>query len=585
MTPIDWTTAEQWEAGYKDYLAASLVQNVATTLSPASGRGVSLIEGLVAWYADLGDGALVLLGDRSSIKPVEAVAALRAAIGDVAGDGMLVDEIVEGGRSLDELHAELAAIAVAGEELADFATAVDGIFATCFTSGLPPPPTTSSAVAALVQGAEADAFEEHVVYISRLYTVVSQAEIDQLTGPELISLFNPNGDYDLDGITNAAELDASPAQSSDPTIADTDGDSLADPDDPCPRDPTNTCLLIPSQEGDADLDGVPDWIDNCMNDANADQLDGNDDGIGDACRRFANIRTPSSNLTVQTGSQVLFTSIVVTDPPTPPVLPLSYLWEFDGAHADSTLPAPGLLTLNAPGVYTISLTVTDATLTSVPADVRVVTVQGVPLVTMSVALDGPYVAAEGEAVHMAAAAESMHGTPEVFAWNFGDLTPAGSGTALTHVYAQQGSYDVTVTVMDDVGAMASESTTAEIADTAPAPNFDHAPGIEALEVLFADLSTAHDGIASWSWDFGDDTPPSADQHPVHVFPAPDVYVVSLTTVDGDGTVASASRHVAVGVTPIPVLSLWSAIFLGVLLAAAMWWLALTQGRRARPEAS
>jgi PKD repeat protein len=186
---------------------------------------------------------------------------------------------------------------------------------------------------------------------------------------------------------------------------------------------------------------------------------------------------------------------------------------------------------------------------------------------------------------MIASAESTGGTPETFEWSFGDLSALASGAATLHAYAQQGSYDVTVTVVDDIGTMGSGSTTAEIADTAPAPNFDHTPGIEPLEVVFADLSTAHDGITSWSWDFGDDTPPSAEQHPAHVFPAPDVYVVSLTTVDGDGTVASASLHVAVGVTPIPALSLWSAIFLGVLLAAALWWLALTQGRRARPEAS
>lgn len=331
-------------------------------------------------------------------------------------------------------------------------------------------------------------------------------------------------------------------------------------------------------------DGIADWIDNCMNDDNTDQADGNDDGIGDACRRFANIRTPSSNLTVQTGSQVLFSSIVVTDPPSVPILPLSYLWDFDGAHPNSTLANPGLLTLSVPGSYTVSLTVTDAALTSTPADTRVITVQGVPVVTVSV--NGPYFAAEGEPVHMAASAESTGGTPESFDWNFGDLTAGGSGTATMHVYAQQGSYGVTVTVTDGVGTTGSESTTAEISDTVPAPNFGHAQGIEPLEVVFADLTTSHDAIVSWSWDFGDSTPPSVEQNPMHVFPAPDVYVVTLTTVDGDGSVASVSRNVAVDVAPIPALSPWSMVFLVVFLTAAMWWLAFTSGgRRARPFTS
>ncbi len=498
-----WTTPAEWQAGYTAYLMATLVQDTTATLSPRSGRGVSLVEGLVAWYADLGAGAVVLLGEPAPIQPVDAVAALRAAIGEARVDENGV--VLQAARSLDELHAELAAIAAPGEALAAFATAVDTAFGSCSRvcvggpndaqpcstdtdcpAGLCPPLTTSTEAAALVQGAGADPL---VIYVSRLYTVVGQEYLDALTTPELAALLDPDGDFDADTVANDGELGATPAETSDPTATDTDGDSQPDAADPCPRDAGDVCSQTTAQLGDTDGDGWANWVDNCPDDPNPDQADADGDGFGDVC-------DPGS-----------------------------------------------LLTASA---------------------------------------DGPYVAAEGDPVHMAVSAESADGTsatPEHVQWRFGDRTPARSGTATMHVYAQQGIYDVTVTVVDDAGTTARDATTAAIADTAPAPDFDHGPGIEPLEVVFTDLSTAHDGIVSRSWDFGDGTTGSAERNPVHVFPAANVYQVTLTTVDGDGTVASISRQVAVGIESIPALSPWSIAVLVTLLATAIRGLAFRSRAR------
>jgi len=58
---------------------------------------------------------------------------------------------------------------------------------------------------------------------------------------------------------------------------DGDADGIGDACDAFPADPTNN---------DADLDGVTNDIDNCPATSNADQLDGDADGIGDACDAF-----------------------------------------------------------------------------------------------------------------------------------------------------------------------------------------------------------------------------------------------------------------------------------------------------------
>ncbi len=72
---------------------------------------------------------------------------------------------------------------------------------------------------------------------------------------------NALGDADGDGVCGVEACE------------DTDGDGLCDEADPCPLD----------LENDADGDGICEASDNCANDANADQLDSDGDGRGDAC--------------------------------------------------------------------------------------------------------------------------------------------------------------------------------------------------------------------------------------------------------------------------------------------------------------
>lgn len=63
--------------------------------------------------------------------------------------------------------------------------------------------------------------------------------------------------------------------------ADSDRDGYGHACDPCPMDGNNACTT-PNAD-DLDEDGIPNGVDNCVDDANRDQADADRDGHGDAC--------------------------------------------------------------------------------------------------------------------------------------------------------------------------------------------------------------------------------------------------------------------------------------------------------------
>lgn len=64
-------------------------------------------------------------------------------------------------------------------------------------------------------------------------------------------------------------------------------------------------------------------------------------------------------------------------------------------------------------------------------------------------------------------------------------------------------------------------------------------------VTFTDTSTPVGLIAAWDWDFGDASPHSALENPVHVYAADGLYTVTLTVTGTYGASDSDVQIVAV----------------------------------------
>ena len=81
---------------------------------------------------------------------------------------------------------------------------------------------------------------------------------------------------------------------------------------------------------------------------------------------------------------------------------------------------------------------------------------------------GPYSGAEGSAVDLALSATDADGDALTYSWDLGDGT-TGSGTAppTSHVYADNGAYDIVLAVDDGRGGVDTARTTATISNVAP----------------------------------------------------------------------------------------------------------------------
>ena len=78
------------------------------------------------------------------------------------------------------------------------------------------------------------------------------------------------------------------------------------------------------------------------------------------------------------------------------------------------------------------------------------------------------------------------------------------------------------------------------------PVADFSYSISDLTVAFTDKSTDSDGtIASWSWDFGDESTTSYIQNPIKTYNAAGTYKVTLTVTDNKGLSGSKDKSISV----------------------------------------
>lgn len=145
----------------------------------------------------------------------------------------------------------------------------------------------------------------------------------------------------------------------------------------------------------------------------------------------------------------------------------------------------------------------------------------------------------------ASASSDPNGSITNYAWNFGD-GQTGTGAKPSHTYGAGGTYQVRLTVTDNLGA--STATTNAVAVTAPngTPTANMTVSCTGFACSFdGSASSDPDGtVSSWAWDFGDQTT-GAGKTATHTYAAAGNYVVRLVVTDDRGGSGSTSTNLSV----------------------------------------
>ncbi len=219
----------------------------------------------------------------------------------------------------------------------------------------------------------------------------------------------------------------------------------------------------------------------------------------------------------------------------------SYAWDFGDNKSGSGNQASH--TYTTAGSYNATLVVTSSTGATSQSSVTITAKAPPEAVISSSAVTGdtPFIV-------------SFNGTGSTgdiasYAWDFGDNT-SGTGSQVSHNYTTAGTYNATLIVTSSTGTTSQKSVTI----TAKAPpeaviSSSAVTGDTPLTVSFNGTGSSGD-IASYAWDFGDNTSGTGSQVS-HNYTTAGTYNATLIVTSSTGTTSQTSITITATTPPVP----------------------------------
>ena len=274
------------------------------------------------------------------------------------------------------------------------------------------------------------------------------------------------------------------------------------------------------------------------------------DGCSNAVTNPVNVfDPPTSAFTV--ANTCLFDSAIFTNTSLNPVMGSisSWVWNFgDGSPATTLTGFQTLLGVlyAAPGNYQITLITHSSNLGCPDTLKSTLTVYPMPVAKFSfvnVCLNQPMNFHDSSTV--------SNGSVTGWLWNFGDTSPLITIQNPAHIYANPGTYTVTLIATTNNGCKDTISKTV-VVHPLPVAQFSRVNVCDGTTIQFNDLSSilATDTIQTWTWNFGDANPLNTNQNTSHLYAANGSYPVQLLIVSKFGCKDSITKTTIVHPNPV-----------------------------------
>ncbi len=229
----------------------------------------------------------------------------------------------------------------------------------------------------------------------------------------------------------------------------------------------------------------------------------------------------------------------------------TWSWSFgDGGTSNLQNPTH---TYEVAGTFDVILSIetTDGCFASVTHSVNIN-----PLPTANFAHTGP--SCLNDTVYFSNLSSSPNGLIETWVWDFGDgneiTINAPDNPNVEHMYANEGTFDVVLTVTDAEGCE-NDVTKQVVIVSSPIADFNWNAGCLNEPVQFTDISSTNGGpdIGQWEWYFGD--PASGTNNtsnlpnPTHVFSTDSTFTVTLIIHNTMGCTDTVEHEIVITALP------------------------------------
>ena len=164
---------------------------------------------------------------------------------------------------------------------------------------------------------------------------------------------------------------------------------------------------------------------------------------------------------------------------------------------------------------------------------------------------GPYSTEAGQTITFdGSGSYDPDGNIDFYRWNFGDGTSEILAESPDHIYSTSGTYEVTLTVIDNDGATDTDIANIAIGDYVnkkPTANPGGPYSSNTSELVNFDGSDSYDSdgtITNYAWTFGDNTT-GYGMETTHAYSKAGTYLVGLTVTDDEGDTDAESTIINV----------------------------------------